>query len=238
MGKVINYGNTFASNPTKGPYLEILVCPDDSTKIGAMNGALTYVVNGGATNNYKSGHPVNWSANGAWDYRIPLPVPSPPVAATAGNHTSLDYIAKNDGAATTISHSENLDASSYVPPAATGANAISATIQPPQCIIWDPVSSAVGLAPVFNQNVGTGLTRPSSNHPGGAVVAFCDGHVTFISESISYNVYALLMTSYGGQSKTPSNPILPITNDPYWKFQNDKNTNPSYPLDGTAIPTN
>ena len=36
-------------------------------------------------------------------------------------------------------------------------------------------------------------TRPSSNHPGGVNVTFCDGHSRFLREDISYSVYQLLM---------------------------------------------
>jgi len=36
---------------------------------------------------------------------------------------------------------------------------------------------------------------PSSNHPGGVVVAFCDGHTAFLRDSITKEIYAQLMTS-------------------------------------------
>jgi hypothetical protein len=36
--------------------------------------------------------------------------------------------------------------------------------------------------------------RPSSNHPGGVLATFCDGHQQFISEKIDYSVYQHLMT--------------------------------------------
>ena len=39
--------------------------------------------------------------------------------------------------------------------------------------------------------------RPLSGHPTGFMVAFCDGRVKFVSESINYKVYSLLMTSEG-----------------------------------------
>jgi len=35
--------------------------------------------------------------------------------------------------------------------------------------------------------------RPSSNHPGGVLAAFCDGHCQFLSEKIDYSVYQHLM---------------------------------------------
>ena len=52
--------------------------------------------------------------------------------------------------------------------------------------------------PKTNPAVG-GLTfsRPSSNHPGGVVAYFCDGHMTFLADDIPYHVYTELMTPNG-----------------------------------------
>jgi prepilin-type processing-associated H-X9-DG protein len=36
--------------------------------------------------------------------------------------------------------------------------------------------------------------RPSSNHPGGVMMTFCDGHVTFIKDSISSNTFCHILT--------------------------------------------
>ena len=41
----------------------------------------------------------------------------------------------------------------------------------------------------------TTYSRPSSNHPGGVVAVFCDGHVQFIGEDVSIKVYMQLMSS-------------------------------------------
>lgn len=38
------------------------------------------------------------------------------------------------------------------------------------------------------------LTQPSSNHPGGVVVAFCDGHTEFMKDTVPSYVYAQLLT--------------------------------------------
>jgi prepilin-type N-terminal cleavage/methylation domain-containing protein/prepilin-type processing-associated H-X9-DG protein len=38
-------------------------------------------------------------------------------------------------------------------------------------------------------------SQPSSNHPGGAVVAFADGHTEFIKDSLARQVYAQLLSS-------------------------------------------
>lgn len=42
--------------------------------------------------------------------------------------------------------------------------------------------------------VGGFLSQPSSNHPGGAVAAFCDGHTEFLKESLRHDVYAQLLS--------------------------------------------
>lgn len=45
---------------------------------------------------------------------------------------------------------------------------------------------------------------PNSNHHGGAYVAFCDGHLQFLSEQINVNVYARMLSSDGARyGQTP-----------------------------------
>jgi prepilin-type N-terminal cleavage/methylation domain-containing protein/prepilin-type processing-associated H-X9-DG protein len=41
--------------------------------------------------------------------------------------------------------------------------------------------------------------RPSSRHPGGVLMTFCDGHSQFFSETLDYGVYQHIMTPYGRQ---------------------------------------
>jgi prepilin-type N-terminal cleavage/methylation domain-containing protein/prepilin-type processing-associated H-X9-DG protein len=47
------------------------------------------------------------------------------------------------------------------------------------------------------------FARPASNHPGGVVVAFCDGHTQFLREDIDYLTYQRLLTSNGRKSADP-----------------------------------
>ncbi|HEV3416927.1 MAG TPA: DUF1559 domain-containing protein [Pirellulales bacterium] len=234
------------------PYIQLLVCPDDASKVGATGGPLTYVVNGGCANDYgnalKNGLPVDWRENGAWDYRVSNN------GTPTVNRTSIDFIAKHDGTATTISHSENLDATSYVasnvayPNTLAGFNSLwtaatTALAEPQQCILW----TTLAANPLnFNQDAGNGKldaihARPSSNHPGGAVVTYCDGHTSFIADSINYQIYAMLMTSSGVQSQPPANPTnLPFdpSKNAYVRLQTlDSNNNPIL-LDTNSVPTN
>jgi prepilin-type N-terminal cleavage/methylation domain-containing protein/prepilin-type processing-associated H-X9-DG protein len=62
---------------------------------------------------------------------------------------------------------------------------------------------------VFNSGTPTNkqpLSFPSSNHPGGVVAGFCDGHVRYLNDSIPASVYSQLMTSKStAASTTPIN---------------------------------
>jgi hypothetical protein len=51
---------------------------------------------------------------------------------------------------------------------------------------------------VFNSGASTNkqpLSFPSSNHPGGVVAGFCDGHVRYLNDNLPPSVYSQLMTS-------------------------------------------
>ena len=175
----------YTMTTANAPNLSLLVCPEENVNRygnGAHGGPLSYVVNGGSFKNWKPdpGCPIDWPANGVWECDTNMPGHPRP-------KRSLEFIGKHKGLELTISLSENLDARSYI-------------LSSPQAnyedeILWDP-SAPLG----FNQDAGNGRldnahARPSSNHGGGAVVTFCDSHVAFISDSISYKVYATLMVS-------------------------------------------
>jgi prepilin-type N-terminal cleavage/methylation domain-containing protein/prepilin-type processing-associated H-X9-DG protein len=49
-------------------------------------------------------------------------------------------------------------------------------------------------------------SQPSSNHAGGVVTAFCDGHTAFVKDTLNYRVYAqLLSSSYAAASNVSKN---------------------------------
>jgi prepilin-type processing-associated H-X9-DG protein len=60
------------------------------------------------------------------------------------------------------------------------------------------VNSQVGAAPGF-------WSQPSSNHPGGAVTAYCDGHTGFLKDTVSAQVYGQLLSSNSGSASSVSN---------------------------------
>ena len=55
--------------------------------------------------------------------------------------------------------------------------------------------STGGTPPFDDAYVAHDYARPSSFHPGGVNVIFCDNHLRFLSDSIDYHVYKQLMTS-------------------------------------------
>jgi prepilin-type processing-associated H-X9-DG protein len=46
--------------------------------------------------------------------------------------------------------------------------------------------------------------RPSSNHRGGVMVAFADGHTAFVSDGIDYIAYQSLLTPDNAKSSMPN----------------------------------
>jgi prepilin-type N-terminal cleavage/methylation domain-containing protein/prepilin-type processing-associated H-X9-DG protein len=204
-----------ATLQTSLPNIAILICPSDPTKVGTSGiGPLSYVVNGGGFITNYSYSPPDWNQNGAWNYSIQN------VANQTVTTRTLDYIARHDGTSTTISHSENLNATTYIPP--------STQSEYTQAILWDSTVMTL-MNSTDTGNTSNTTARPSSNHPGGAVVGFCDGSVKFIQQTIAYNVYATLMTSCGAQANPAGTAIA--ANNAYYKLQ-------VIPLDASQIPTN
>ena len=165
--------------------LPILVCPSDTTTV-TVSGPMSYVVNGGIEGIARE------LQNGSFN-KLNTPT---------SQRVDLSYIAKHDGTQTTIMLSENLNAQEY---SDAGEEYFQAIFWPTPLDI-NGNSPADLVAPADANNA-----RPSSQHPGGVVMAFCDGHVRFVSEEINsreiyrappneseaYTVYDAMMTSYG-----------------------------------------
>ena len=114
---------------------------------------------------------------------------------------TMDDVSSGDGTGSTVLLSEKCGASitqgwwDARPSTFAFANGISATGQN-----WVPGLGISGTPPskIIN-NVTAALpgyySQPSSNHPGGVVVAFCDGHTMFLKDALASHVYAQLLTS-------------------------------------------
>ncbi|QDV72373.1 DUF1559 domain-containing protein [Botrimarina mediterranea] len=123
---------------------------------------------------------------------------------------SISYISSADGTSKTMMLSENLNAvfytypvEDYQPSGRSDAkhhfgfvwhNALGGNLRPAICKINGGRSLDV-IPPTTLAEQTEELAYPSSNHPGGVNVAFCDGSIRYINEQMSSRVYAQLMTT-------------------------------------------
>jgi prepilin-type processing-associated H-X9-DG protein len=215
-----------------------LICPSDPPTVKG-SAPLSYAVNCGMRDGpgqsiKLGGQPRDWPENGVFfdlytgDRRVSADDVLPVVKM------SNDYISRGDGTAQTCMLAENVDSGSYVDLTeerigvvwADAAN-VDVNQDPPH---FDPPDKRMRI------NVGTGeanlrsdklrvsaaqtppylvYARPSSFHPKGANMAFCDGKVRFVSEQTDYYVYCLLLSSNGARVRNPgTNQVMPNFNRP------------------------
>jgi prepilin-type N-terminal cleavage/methylation domain-containing protein/prepilin-type processing-associated H-X9-DG protein len=206
--------------------IDLFVCPADTDAIAAAGTpALSYSVNAGAP---------DWSnatflaetgggdtaANGVFHnlYEYNARRLKAPVARISSI---------TDGAATTILLAENCHKS--YEPISTGQPArftwlfgteqhmgivwvVSEAPQPGYSIaeqeqINRVSDDAYSHDPVFDPN-SPRFARPASNHGAGVNVAFCDGHIEFLSDNIKYVVYQQLLTARGRKCVDPVGHML------------------------------
>lgn len=84
---------------------------------------------------------------------------------------------------------------------AINANLHSETIPPntPQAMCADIGTTPANVVQYWK------YARPSSNHPGGVVVTFADGHGEFLSDTIAPEVYQQRMSPNDAEAKKPTN---------------------------------
>jgi len=187
------------------PYMPIFTCPTsppDSTDADV----LAYVGNAGTTLTDVSG--IQFKADGAMCDRV----------ATGASHTAaqmnLDMITGNDGTATTLLFSERNGANavqigwgdSVTSITSVASNRLLATPGDwGDTAVFGHDGSATTTGVVINPDTSNlAKVYPSSNHPGGVIVCFCDGHTKFISDSCTGKVYGQLLSSdTSNQSKSP-----------------------------------
>jgi prepilin-type processing-associated H-X9-DG protein len=165
--------------------------------------------------------PADWRENGACLTRIAAVNPNlaTQVWTIDNRPNTLDEIARGDGTSMTILLAENCSPR-YAGIGNTWSNTgIDSTGNPvsdplgPQehhnAILWHDAGQYLesGSRVSINQHkedlLDPAHARPASYHPGVVVVTFCDGHTQKVSETIDYNVYALIMSSRGRDCKVP-----------------------------------
>ena len=175
------------------PYVTAFVCPS-SPPDSMTSPVLAYVGNVGLFD-----HPT--LATGVLADALPRTNQTPSIAGL-----SADDIASRDGTAFTLLFSEECGINATVSAWNNGRTGIASNSPRPQAAAFGtaPLLPMFGINPtvpnplppkVINGPAAISSYTPSSNHPGGAVVAFCDGHTGFLKDSLGANVYAQLLSS-------------------------------------------
>ena len=118
-------------------------------------------------------------------------------SGSASGRVSLEDVSSNDGTGFTLIISEKCGPGGTTPLTQASWNAA-----PPSGSFVDGLSlfGIVGT-PLPSKVINSGtagapgfFSQPSSNHPGGAVIAFCDGHTEFAKDSLAASVYVQLLS--------------------------------------------
>lgn len=178
-------------------YFSEFMCPDDPRSQADKRQPWTsYVANCGMPDQTdqkkRQKFPPDWPANGVFLEQFENRDPN--------NFTSPQFVEDHDGASFTMMLSENLDSGLWT-------DSDEARVG----FLWAP-GSAEGRHTVdcpvlfLNQERGTGngslrFARPSSEHPGGVLMMYCDGRTKFIDQRIDFRIYCAQMTPDGQNAK-------------------------------------
>ena len=206
--------------------IEILTCPSD-TGASLAAAPLSFVVNGGTPDlqaynePFPPPPPTTMQVPGAlYKSRTPYDFPENGVFMDQDPETLRDYgsfattsqqISLQDGTSNTLLLSENLDAPDWLQFDEGGR--LREPMEMEVAFVWRDAEQPRGPLPpsptcringdpsAESQLPNWDKARPSSNHPGGVNVVFCDSHTRFLREDIDYLVYCALMTAHGSQAR-------------------------------------
>lgn len=191
--------------PTSTPSVPGFICPT-SPADGRAVAQLAYTVNGGSCMVSPPAQRRQYRADGIFLDTVgnpPAGVTGPTVYAAA--RTNLDAITGGDGASNTLLVAEK--SSSRITQGSWNATvpllALSAATTAQPIAVFNstsgsavPVFGLIATVPAAAQKIVNSVEgAPTSNHPGGVMVAFGDGQTRFLRDSISPHVYAQLVTS-------------------------------------------
>ena len=178
-------------------YWDQMVCPSNPplTNQGQW---LSYVVNCGLNNNNTN------SADGICFNQMTTP---------PGPKNSTDSLLVGKGDSYTLFASENT--LGIVTSNSAGWNqTTAASVVQYAGMVWQSTNSPnvaqqpngdhANATPPTSGAALTDYARPSSNHPGGMNVVFCDGHIQFLRQDVQYYVYQVLMAANPARADFPS----------------------------------
>jgi prepilin-type N-terminal cleavage/methylation domain-containing protein len=173
------------ANPlVTAPYVQLFVCP--SSPPDSMTApVLAYAGNCGSAANIRMADGVMLDN-----------------AISGGPRETIDAISEKDGTATTALLSEKCisGTTTFVAAQWNTAIVVSGSFTFGGVASSVPAFGIAGTAPTKVINSALlgppgQASQPSSNHPGGAVTAFCGGNVGFLKDSLGATVYAQLLSS-------------------------------------------
>ena len=197
----------------KTSYLNIYLCPTSPPESQA-DAWLSYAGNAGYGSKLEvTASGIDGKGNGV--------MVDTSLTGNQSNRIDVDYVSNGDGASNTLVLTEKCGTrvtklpkwsnQISVPPAnpisLTDVSATSSTYSSIPVFLfagsattnaWTPPSGVVGSSNTTDDRF------PSSNHPGGVGVAFCDGHVLFLKSSVDITTYVQMMTSSSEQSYAPA----------------------------------
>lgn len=191
---------TWTAGTNAAPYIPFFVCPSSPPETNTMP-TLAYAGNAGSGTNAGTG-----GAGLRWDGVM---LDTTITTAPHSGRVSMEDIRSADGPAMTILLAEKCGPKVSQGQWNAAAGSFSFTTVPVVGIFGDP-----GNAKIINNLTNAGPpgfnSQPSSNHPGGVVAAFCDGHTAFVKDSVNKAVYAnLLNWDYSQRSTNPGKSWLP-----------------------------
>ena len=199
----------------KTSYLNIYLCPTSPPESQA-DAWLSYAGNAGYGSKLEvTASGIDGKGNGVMvDTSLP---------GNQSNRIDVDYVSNGDGASNTLVLTEKCGTrvtklpkwsnQIIVPPAnPISLNDVSATSSTyssiPVFLFAGSAATNAWTPPTTTGFSGSSNTTddrfPSSNHPGGVGVAFCDGHVLFLKSSVDITTYVQMMTSSSEQSYAPA----------------------------------
>jgi len=233
-GNITNYVAT--ADPVQNGFIATINCPSNPPAVTTPP-PCAYVANTGMQDVANTnGLPVDWKDNGVffdrYQYDTLNVAASGTTPATPVVTMTQDFVTANDGSSNTLLFAENLDAQSY-------ADFSKGIWEAFHGFVWS-YSTNSATPPFQSQNYPMGIingqqdttngnsaayvnnARPSSNHPGGVMVVFCDGHSRFLRNELDYGIYCLIMSPNGknvrpaGSTSMPSgtNNFLYLRNTP------------------------
>jgi prepilin-type processing-associated H-X9-DG protein len=182
---------------------DLLVCPSDMQKMSLGAPVTSIVCNAGRQDAAATAAiPADWRSNAVFVNRDDRNSNGGLIKVDV---TDSSFIMKGDGLAVTLLLSENVDATTWFNPIPSPEEWLNAMV------FWPPDSSG-NFPPLPVQAINgpnpSGVpsydtARPSSYHPGGVNVFFCDGHGRFVGAGIDYAIYCALMTPRGRNAMEP-----------------------------------